>query len=144
MQEPHQRPTSFKANTFSRFAKKHRIDITIEPIDPYGLIDSEALKEAKHFAAMLRKGDRAYSFAIVFDDYRTVLPSVEAVLEYLANEVVIYERFGTNAEALAEAADIPIQQAMNMIAAVHATAPELKALLGPEAYADFITITEEL
>lgn len=142
MKEPHHRP-SFQANTFSRFAKRQGVNITIEPVDPYGLVDSASLKEAKQFAVMLMKDFRAYSFAVVFDDYRTELPSIEDVLEYMANDAAIYERFGTDVKALAREAGLPLDQAARMIEHVQAIVPAFGLFLGSDAYEELLKITED-
>lgn len=133
---------SFRANSFARFSKKYGIEIEISPYDPYGLVANSHLKESKDFMVNVYKKDRFFSFSVVFDDYRTELPSVEDVLEYIANEAAIHENFKSNPEAFARLIKRPLAYAEGLLRDVSSTVPGFELFLGPEAYDEFLRITE--
>jgi len=143
MQEPSHREFSFRANSFGRFARKHGISVHAEPVDPLGFIPAEALKESKIFITTLRKGERSFNLEVLFDDYRTVLPSVEDVLENMANQAVVFERIGNRElPAFARYIKKPLEVARAMVEDVRFSVPPFKGFLGPEAYAEFLKISE--
>lgn len=123
---------SFRANSFSRFAKKHGITAKAFPFDPYGLVNNESLKESKDFIVTVSKDDRDYTFTLTFLKYRTELPPLEDILDYLANEAAFMEHFGGRAHGFSQVLE---QHASEM-------AMPFKLLIGPEAYHEFIRITE--
>lgn len=133
---------SFRANSFARLAKKHGISMVAIPVDPYDLVDPESLKESKHFAVTLTVGDRTNSLALVFPEYRTELPPIEDVLEYIANEATVYEYFGSNAEAFARFTKQPVDAAAAELQDLAFIVPNYKWLLGP-AYYELLRITED-
>lgn len=143
MKEPDHRPMSFRANSFSRFAKKHGISAEVQPIDPYGLVDPSTLKESRFFVVTISKDGRLYTLSADFNEYRTSLPSIEDILEYMANESAIYERFGNDARRLARLIRRPLPEATQMLRDVHTTIVPFKSFMGPEAYFEFLQITED-
>jgi len=134
---------SFRANSFSRFAKKYGILLEATPYDPYGLVDNTTLKESKDFIVNVSRGDRTYNFSLTFPEYRTELPPVEDVLEHLANDAAIMEHFGRNPQAFAKLIKRPLPVAEAVIEQASALAGPFKVFIGPEAYAEFLAITEE-
>jgi hypothetical protein len=112
------------------------------PIDPYGLVDSDSLKESRHFGVTLSKGKRTHRFAVVFSEYRTELPPIEDVLEYIANEATIYEQFGMNFDAYMRFTSQPMEAAWAQLQDLKSIVPNYKWLLGP-AYDELVEITEE-
>lgn len=142
MMEPEHGELSFRANSFARFAKRYGITSEAQPVDPYGLVDNASLKESRFFLASLSKDGRIYSFSTDFQDYRTSLPFVEDLLEYMANEAAIYEQVGTDVKGFAKHIGQPLEVAAKILRDVHAIVPSFKQFLGPMAYADFIKITE--
>lgn len=142
MKEPHQRPLSFRANSFSRFAKRHGITMVSMPIDPYDLVDSASLKESRHFAVTLSVGDRTHSFTVVFPQYRTELPPIEDVLEYMANEATIHKHFGMSFDAYMKFTTQSMEAAWAQLQDLKSIIPNYKWLLG-RAYYELIEITEE-
>lgn len=143
MKEPEHRTLSFRANSFSRFAKRYGITAEVQPVDPLGLVDSASLKEAQYFMVSVYKNERFFNFMPIFDDYRTTLPSVEDILEYLANQAAVYETFGNDAATFARWIKKPVEVAAEFLEDVRFTITPFKQFLGPMAYADFIKITEE-
>lgn len=142
MQEPAHRPMSFRANSFSRFVQKHGISLESSPYDPYGLVDNATLKESKDFIVQVSKDDRVYSFAMTLPEYRTVLPPIEDVLEHLANDAAIMENFSDDPQAFAELINRPLSVAEAVIEQASSLAGPFKLFIGPEAYAEFLKITE--
>jgi len=143
MQEPAHRPMSFRANSFSRFAKKYGISLESTPYDPYGLVDNATLKESKDFIVSVSKDDRTYNFSMTFPGYLTELPPVEDVLEHLANDAAIMENFGRNPQGFAKLIKRPLPVAQAVIEQASSLAGPFKIFIGPEAYAEFLGITEE-
>lgn len=144
MKEPAHRSVSFRAKSFGRFAKQYGITIEMSPYDPYGLVNNATLKESKDFIVSMNRGGRIYSFAVTFMDYRTELPSVDDVLDYLANDAAIYEVYGSKPEAFAKKIQQPLAYAENLLREVNLTVPAFKVFMGPQAYAEFLQITEIL
>lgn len=134
---------SFRANSFARFAKRHGISMTVVPVDPYDLVDPDSLKEARHFGVTLQRGDRTNSFAIVFPEYRTELPPIEDVLEYMANEIAVYEHFGLDAKAFARFANVPLDEALRHVSEAASAAAPIRIFLGPVAYEEILSISED-
>lgn len=133
---------SFRANSFARFSKKYGIEIEIFPYDPYGLVSNESLKESRDFMVNVHKKGRFFTFSVVFEDYRTQLPSVEDVLEYVANEAAIYENFKGNPEGFAKLIKRPVPYAAELLRGIDTTIPPFELFLGPDAYDEFLRITE--
>jgi hypothetical protein len=143
MREPAHRTLSFRANSFARFAKKYRITVETAPFDPYGLVDNSTLKESQDFLVNLTKDGRIYSFTLTFDEYRTTLPTVEDVLEYIANDAAIVEGYKGDPEGFAKLTDLPIANAARLILQASEISEPFKAFMGPEAYYEMVQITEE-
>lgn len=134
---------SFRANSFSRFAKKYGIALEATPYDPYDLVDNATLRESKDFIVNVSKDDRTYNFSLTFPEYRTELPPVEDVLEHLANDAAIMERFSRNAQGFAKLIKRPLPVAQAVIEQASSLAGPFKIFIGPEAYAEFLGITEQ-
>lgn len=83
-------------------------------------------------------------FTISFPEYRRHLPAVEDILEYMANEIAVYENFGDNAQAFAEFAKTSIEEATRHVQEASDASASIRALLGPNIYHELRAITEEL
>lgn len=143
MKEPSHRPLSFRANSFSRFAKKYGITVEATPFDPYGLVDNSSLKESQDFLVNLTKDGRVYSFTVSFQEFRTELPPVEDVLEYIANDVAIVENFKDSPESFAKLINLPIANAARLILQASEISEPFKVFIGQDAYYELVEITEE-
>lgn len=133
---------SFRANSFARFAKKYGITVEVTPFDPYGLVDNSTLKESKDFLINLSKDGRIFNSTLTFERYLTELPSVEDVLEHLANDAAIMERFSEDPQGFAKMTRLPLDRAIQVIEQASEVAGPFKILIGPEAYSEFIKISE--
>ena len=142
MQEPAHRPLSFRANSFARFAKKYGITVEATPFDPYGLVENSTLKESKDFLINLSKDGRILNSTLTFEKYLTELPSVEDVLEHLANDAAIMEHFTRDPKRFAKLTGLPLARAVQVIEQASEVAGPFKILIGPEAYAEFVKISE--
>lgn len=144
MHEEQHKPKSFRGNTFSRFAKTHDISVASQPIDRYGVMEPDKLKEARNFQIILNIGPKTMFFTMSFPEYRRYLPSVEDVLEYMSNEVAVFENFGTDAQAFAIFSDTPLEEASRHVEEAATVAPAIRTMLGPEIYRELARITEDL
>ncbi len=143
MQEPSHREFSFRASSFGRFARQYDITSEAQPVEPLGIIAPEYLKEAKIFITALHMGERVFNSQVIFDDYRTTLPNVEDILEYLANQAAVYEKVNErNLPSFARMIKKPIKVAYDYVQDVRFAIPPFKMFLGPKAYQDFIQIQE--
>lgn len=142
MREPEHAPRSFKANTFARFARKHGLFLEINPVDPMGLIESPFINRTKHFISSITYKGRYFTMPLQFEHVRNTLPPIEDVLEYIANEVVAYHRFGTDAEAFASYTGMPAETLLPSLLNAQNTATAFKTFLGPEIYDEFRKISE--
>ena len=143
MQESSHRELSFRKNSFGRFARQHDITSEAEPVDPLGIVAPHYLKEAKIFLVVLHKGERDFNFQVVFDSYRTTLPNVEDLLEYVTNQAAIFEKVtDQNLESFARYIKRPLNVARAYLKDVRFAIPPFKIFLGPETYREFIQITE--
>lgn len=142
MKEPEHRPLSFRADSFARFAKKYGITLQASPYDPYGLVENATLKESKDFLINLSKEGRIFNSTLTFERYLTELPAVEDVLEHLANDAAIMEHFSKDPQRFAKMTRLPLARAIEVIEQAAEVAGPFKILLGPEAYSEFIKISE--
>lgn len=142
MKEPEHRPMSFRADSFARFAKKYGISVKATPFDPYGLVENSTLKESKDFLFNLSKDGRLFSSTLTFEHYLTELPVVEDILEHLANDAAIMENFARDPKSFAKLTRLPLAQAIQVIEQASEVAGPFKILLGPDAYAEFVKISE--
>ena len=142
MREPEHTPRSFKANTFARFARKHGLFLEINPVDPMGLVESPFINRTKHFIAGISYKGRYFTMPLQFEQVRDTLPPIEDVLEYIANEIVAYERFGTDAEAFSRYTGYPPEMLLPSLLNAKNTATAFKTFLGQELYDQFRKISE--
>jgi hypothetical protein len=142
MHEEHHKSKSFGRDTFSRFAQKHDMKISLQPLDRYGLMPSDKLKEAKNFLVVLTLGPKMMNFPMAFPEYRRHLPPIDDVLESMANEIAIHETFGNNAQAFANFTKIPLAEAKSSLEGASAAAGAFRAFLGPLIYREIMSITE--
>lgn len=142
MKEPHRKPLSFRANTFARFAKKHDIDMEINPVDPFALVESTFIKRTRNFIASLEKKGRHFTMHVIFERVREELPPIEDILEYIANQVAAFENFGTDVEAFSRYTGYPPETLKDGLEEAAATAAAFSVFLKPDAYQEFLRISE--
>jgi len=142
MKEPEHPDFTFKAGTFGRFAKKHRIEAEITAVDPIGFQESHLVRRTRWFVASLEKDGRTYTTSIEFLRYKESLPTIEDVLDYMFNEVIAWEQLHNDIPRAMQVTGYAEPQARQWLQGLADDVKSIKLFLGPEAYAEFLTISE--
>lgn len=142
MKDPEYPDITFKARTFGRFAKKHRISAEIVPVDPMGMYERQNIQRTRWFVAALEKDGRFYNTTIEFLKYREIMPSVEDVLDNILNSVITYETIKGDVSEAMNVTQFPEAEARQWLDNLESDIVSIKWFLGPEAYAEFLTIRE--
>jgi hypothetical protein len=144
MHDEHHKSKTFRRDTFSRFAQKYDFKARLEPLDSYGLMPSDKLKEAKNFRVILTMGEKTMYFNISFPEYRRQhVPPIEDVLEYMANELATYESFGEDPQAFATFAKMSLEEAARHVYEASDAAKTIRVFLGPDRYRELLSISEQ-
>jgi hypothetical protein len=142
MKEPEHRDVTFRSGSFGRFAKKYRIEAEITPVDPLGFQESRLVRKTRWFVASLDKEGRTYTTQIEFLRYKDTLPSVEDVLDYMFNIAVAHEELKGDVGRAMRVTGYPDSEARQWLQGISEDVHAIKWFLGPEAYAEFLTIRE--
>ena len=143
MKEPEHPDVTFRAGSFGRFAKKHRIEAEITPVDPIGFQESRNVRRTRWFVASLEKDGRMYTTQLEFLRYKETLPAIADVLDYMFNEVIAWEQLHNDIPRAMEVTGYPEPQARQWLQGLADDVKSIKLFLGPEAYADFLMISEK-
>ena len=143
MKDPEHPDVTFKAGSLGRFAKKYGITAEISAVDPMGMEEGPRVRRTRWFVANLQVGDYTLNRMIEFLRYREVMPTVEDVLDYLLNEARAHEALKNDIPKAMEMTGYSEAQARQWLRGIAEDVKETQTLLGPAAYAEFLTISDK-